>query len=189
LRTGKNQRRFAPTQTGRLASEPLAAFRRNHRPESSEYATQFKNQAVSYLCRPENGLGHCILFNDVPTGGYLRAEKLPKHRWIAGALEISAQVVVNEIENSSKVGESDFAGLGFATVGNALHKGMYKVNREFIQFQVAVVPAEECDYRLIGPYGVFLSGTGDSPSRSWRHRLLSRLTSFSLGLACVGQRD
>jgi hypothetical protein len=34
----KNQRRFAPTKTGRLASEQVAAFRRNHRPKSSESA-------------------------------------------------------------------------------------------------------------------------------------------------------
>jgi hypothetical protein len=44
LRTEKNQRRFAPTQTGRLASEPLAAFRRNHRPESSEYAKKLPEE-------------------------------------------------------------------------------------------------------------------------------------------------
>ena len=37
----KNQRRFAPTKTGRLASEQVAAFRRNHRPKSSESASLY----------------------------------------------------------------------------------------------------------------------------------------------------
>ena len=34
----KNQRRFAPTKTGRLAPEWVAAFDRNQWPESAEYA-------------------------------------------------------------------------------------------------------------------------------------------------------
>jgi hypothetical protein len=34
----KNQRRFAPTKTGRLAPEWVAAFLRNQWPESAEYA-------------------------------------------------------------------------------------------------------------------------------------------------------
>ena len=34
----KNQRRFAPTKTGRLAPEQVAAFLRNQWPESAEYA-------------------------------------------------------------------------------------------------------------------------------------------------------
>ena len=62
---------------------------------------------------------------------------------------------MNEIEKSGKVGETDFASLGFTTVGDALHEGLDKVNREFLQFQVAMVPAEGRDHRLIGPYGVF----------------------------------
>ncbi len=40
------QRRFAPTKTGRLASELVAAFLRNQRPTSSEYAGK---QAVRSL--------------------------------------------------------------------------------------------------------------------------------------------
>ena len=38
MRTEKNQRRFAPTKTGRLAPEWVAAFLRNQWPESAEYA-------------------------------------------------------------------------------------------------------------------------------------------------------
>jgi hypothetical protein len=34
----KNQRRFAPTKTDRLAPEQVAAFLRNQWPESAEYA-------------------------------------------------------------------------------------------------------------------------------------------------------
>jgi hypothetical protein len=34
----KNQRRFAPTKTGRFAPEQAAAFLRNQWPESAEYA-------------------------------------------------------------------------------------------------------------------------------------------------------
>jgi len=37
----KNQRRFAPTKTGRLAPEWVAAFLRNQWPESAEYASSF----------------------------------------------------------------------------------------------------------------------------------------------------
>lgn len=36
----KNQRRFAPTKTGRLAPEHVAAFLRNQWPESAEYAVK-----------------------------------------------------------------------------------------------------------------------------------------------------
>jgi hypothetical protein len=36
----KNQRRFAPTKTGRLAPEWVAAFLRNQWPESAEYAVR-----------------------------------------------------------------------------------------------------------------------------------------------------
>jgi len=36
----KNQRRFAPTKTGRLAPEWVAAFLRNQWPESAEYAIE-----------------------------------------------------------------------------------------------------------------------------------------------------
>jgi hypothetical protein len=53
------------------------------------------------------------------------------------------------------VGETDFAGLGFTTVGDVLQKSLDKVNREFLQFQVAMVPTEWGDYRLIGSQGVF----------------------------------
>ena len=51
-----------------------------------------------------------------------------------------------------------------------------------------MLPAELGDYRLIGSQGVFLNGTDDNPSSSWRHRLLLWSTSFSLGLTWVGQR-
>jgi hypothetical protein len=43
----------------------------------------------------------------------------------------------------------------FATVGDALQKRLDKINREFLQLQVAMVPAERRDYRLIGSQGVF----------------------------------
>jgi hypothetical protein len=58
---------------------------------------------------------------------------------------------VHEIEKRCKVGESDFPGLGFATVGDAFQKRLYKINREFLQLSVAMVPAEWGDYRLVGP--------------------------------------
>jgi len=62
---------------------------------------------------------------------------------------------VNEIEERCQLGEADFPSLVFATVGDALQKCLTKVNREFLQFQVAMVPAERRDYRLIGSQGVF----------------------------------
>ena len=65
------------------------------------------------------------------------------------------QVVVNEIEKRCEVGESDFSSLGFAPVGDALQERLNDVNREFLQFKVAMVPAERRDYRLIGSQGVF----------------------------------
>jgi hypothetical protein len=70
-------------------------------------------------------------------------------------VEIGTQVVVNEIEKRCEVGESDFSSLGFATVGDALQKRLDKINCEFLQLQVAMVPAERRDYRLIGSQGVF----------------------------------
>jgi hypothetical protein len=57
---------------------------------------------------------------------------------------------VNEIEERREVGESDFPGLGFAAVGDALHERPDQINREFLQLPVAVVPAEGRDYRLVG---------------------------------------
>ena len=43
----------------------------------------------------------------------------------------------------------------FATVGDALQKRLNKIDREFLQLQVAVVPAKCRDYRLVGSLGVF----------------------------------
>jgi hypothetical protein len=65
-------------------------------------------------------------------------------------LEIRAQVVVDEIEKRRKVGESDFAGLGFATIGDAFKECLNKIYREFLQLAIAMVPAEGRDYRLVG---------------------------------------
>jgi hypothetical protein len=65
-------------------------------------------------------------------------------------VEIGTEVVVDEIKKGSDVSESDFSGLGFTTVGDALQKRLDKINREFLQFQVAMVPAEGSDHRLIG---------------------------------------
>ena len=62
---------------------------------------------------------------------------------------------MNEIEKRGKVGKSDFPGLGFATVGDAFQKRLDKINREFLQLQVAVVLTEGRDYRLVGSQGVF----------------------------------
>jgi hypothetical protein len=62
---------------------------------------------------------------------------------------------VDEIEKGCQVGEADFPGLGFTTVGDALQKRLDKINREFLQLAIAMVPAEGRDYRLVGPQGVF----------------------------------
>ena len=62
---------------------------------------------------------------------------------------------MNEIEKRREVGESDFPGLGFATIGDALQKRLNNVSREFLQLKVAMVPAEGRDHRLIGSQGVF----------------------------------
>ena len=45
------------------------------------------------------------------------------------------------------MGETDFPGLGFASVGDALQKSLGQINREFLQLQVAIVEAERRDYR------------------------------------------
>jgi len=52
----KNQRRFAPTKTGRLAPEWVAAFLRNQWPESAEYADQrilsvYDHQTICLPCK------------------------------------------------------------------------------------------------------------------------------------------
>ena len=116
---------------------------------------QFQDQTVSDLGRPENDLVNGILFDDVPAGGDLRTKQFPQHRGIARVLEIWTQIVVDEIEKRCQVGEADFPGLGFAAVGDAFQKLLDKINREFLQLQVAVVPAEGRDYRLVGSQGVF----------------------------------
>jgi hypothetical protein len=53
------------------------------------------------------------------------------------------------------VGESDFPGLGFATVGDAHQESLNEVNREFLQLSVAMVSAKWRDYRPVAPQGVF----------------------------------
>jgi hypothetical protein len=58
---------------------------------------------------------------------------------------------VNEIEERCEVGEADFPRLGFAAVGDAFQKRLDQINREFLQLQVSMVPAEWGDYRLVGP--------------------------------------
>lgn len=62
---------------------------------------------------------------------------------------------MDEIEKRCQVGESDFPGLWFAAVGDAFQKRLDQINREVLKFQIAMVPAEGRDYRLIGSQGVF----------------------------------
>jgi hypothetical protein len=50
---------------------------------------------------------------------------------------------VREIEKRGEVGESDFAGLRFAAVGDAIPKRLNDVNCEFLQVQVAMGPERE----------------------------------------------
>jgi hypothetical protein len=50
-----------------------------------------------------------------------------------------------------EVDESDFFYLGVAAIGDALKESPDQINREFLQLQIAMVPAEWGDYRLIGP--------------------------------------
>jgi hypothetical protein len=57
---------------------------------------------------------------------------------------------LNEIEKRGQVGESDFPGLEFAALGDALQKRLDQINREFLQIPIAMVLAEGRDYRLIG---------------------------------------
>jgi len=57
---------------------------------------------------------------------------------------------VDEIEKGCQMGESNFAGLGFATVGDALQERLDQIDREFLQFTATMVPAEGRDYRLVG---------------------------------------
>jgi len=40
-------------------------------------------------------------------------------------------------------------------IGDAFQKRLDKVNREFLKLQIAMVPAERRDYRLVGSQGVF----------------------------------
>ena len=70
-------------------------------------------------------------------------------------MKVRTQVVVNEIEKRCEVGKSDFPGLGFAAIGDALQKCLNDVNREFLQLQVAMVSAEGGNHRLVGSQGVF----------------------------------
>jgi hypothetical protein len=52
----KNQRRFAPIKTGRLAPEQVAAFLRNQWPESAEYAHQFDHRLqITFILAFEGG--------------------------------------------------------------------------------------------------------------------------------------
>jgi hypothetical protein len=45
----KNQRRFAPTKTGRFAPEWVAAFLRNQWPESAEYAPAYTIDLIALV--------------------------------------------------------------------------------------------------------------------------------------------
>ena len=58
---------------------------------------------------------------------------------------------MDEIEKRCQMGKPDFPGLGFTTVGDALQKRLDKINREFLQLPIAMVPAEGRDHRPIGP--------------------------------------
>ncbi len=58
---------------------------------------------------------------------------------------------MDEIEERCQVGEAGFTGLGFTAVGDALQKNLDQIDREFLQFPVAMFAAEGCDYRLVGP--------------------------------------
>ena len=53
---------------------------------------------------------------------------------------------MNDIEERCEVGESNFPGLGFTPVGDALQKRLDKINRQFLQLPVAMVPTEWRDH-------------------------------------------
>jgi len=52
----KNQRRFAPRKTGRLAPEWVAAFLRNQWPESAEYALSAKRTWFPLTVAPKSAV-------------------------------------------------------------------------------------------------------------------------------------
>jgi hypothetical protein len=70
LRTEKNQRRFAPTKTGRLAPEWVAAFLRNQWPESPEYAAEaIASQSLIIEDYPDDKYGpSCLVFGVTEAG-------------------------------------------------------------------------------------------------------------------------
>ncbi len=59
----KNQRRFAPTKTGRLAPEWVAAFLRNQWPESAEYASYHGNDSRTQATIGGKGTIEMVLRN------------------------------------------------------------------------------------------------------------------------------
>jgi hypothetical protein len=60
--------------------------------------------------------------------------------------------VVDEIEKRCEVGESDFPGLGFATVGDARQESLNEVNREFLQLSVAMIKDGYYDFTASRAY-------------------------------------
>ena len=69
-----------------------------------------QHEAVSYFDGPEDDLVDCLFFLDLPMNQLPRPKDFLQHRRVTGVLELSVQIIADEIEEGLEIGVSGVLG-------------------------------------------------------------------------------
>ena len=71
---------------------------------------EFQHEAVSYFGGPEDDLVDGLLFLDLPMHQLPRPKEFLQHRGVTGILELSVQIIADEVEESLEIGVASMLG-------------------------------------------------------------------------------
>jgi len=71
---------------------------------------EFQHEAVSRLDGPEDNLVDGLLFLDLPMLQLPRPKKFLQHRGVTGVLELSVQIIADEVEEGLEIGVTSMLG-------------------------------------------------------------------------------
>ena len=71
---------------------------------------EFQYEAVSYFGGPEDDLVDGLLFLDLPMHQLPRPKEFLQHRGVTGILELSVQIIADEVEEGLEIGVSGVLG-------------------------------------------------------------------------------
>jgi len=71
---------------------------------------ELQHEAVSRLGGPEDDLVNGLLFGDLPLGQLSRPKKFLQHRGVTGILELSVQIIADEVKEGLEIGVAGVLG-------------------------------------------------------------------------------